>query len=168
MTREGVMHVQRTSWRMPARPLKAGSRRSAVRLCKPKATKRKPEAKGQKRVRIHQMVRPHIVRWVKEVRRVQAMGTHTTNVYANPVQAGGRSLAGDSYVEAALKGDPRILLDFIVYAMCEYARVEKEIKALIEPAATTALPGTAEKVEEMRRRQERFQALHTDRDARRS
>ena len=168
MAGEGVIHVQRTFWRMPARPLKAGSRRPAVRLCKPKAKRRKTEAKGQRRVRIHQMVRPHIVRWVKEVRRVQAMGTHTTNVYANPVQAGGRSLAGDSYVEAALKGDPRILLDFIVYAMCEYARVEKEIKAVIEPAATTALPGTAEKVEEMRKRQERFQALHTDRDARRT
>jgi hypothetical protein len=167
MAGQGVIHVQRTFRFMPARTPAAGSRRPAVRLCRPKKA-RKPEATGQKRVRIHQMVRPHIVRWVKEVRRVQAMGTHTTNVYANPVQAGGRSLAGDSYVEAALKGDPRILLDFIVYAMCEYARVEKEIKAVIEPAATTALPGTPEKVEEMRKRQERFQALHTDKDARRS
>ena len=168
MIGEGLIHVQRTFRFMPARKPAAGSRRPSVRLCRPKKARTKPESRGQKRVRIHQMVRPDIVRWVKQVRRVQAMGTHTTDVYANPVQAGGRSLAGDSYVEAALKGDPRILLDFLVYAMCEYARVEKEIKAVIEPAATTALPGTAEKVEEMRRRQEMFQALHTDRDARRT
>jgi hypothetical protein len=38
----------------------------------------------------------------------------------------------------------------------------------VEPVATAALPGTPEKVAEMARRQERFQALHTDRDARRT
>jgi hypothetical protein len=96
------------------------------------------------------------------------MGKHTADVYANPMQAGGRSKNGDDYVEAALKGDPRILLDFIVYAMCEYARVEGEIRKSMEPPATAALPGTPEKVAEMARRQERFQALHTDRDARRT
>jgi hypothetical protein len=167
MAGEGLIHVQRTFWRMPARRAAAGSRRPAVRLCR-KKKQRHPETRGAKRVRIHQMVRPHIVRWVREVRRVQAMGKHTADVYANPMQAGGRSKNGDDYVEAALKGDPRILLDFIVYAMCEYARVEGEIRKSMEPPATTALPGTPEKVAEMARRQERFQALHTDRDARRT
>ena len=167
MAGEGLIHVQRTFWRLPARRAAAGSRRPAVRLCRKKKA-RKPETKGQKRVRIHQMVRPHIVRWVREVRRVQAMGKHTADVYANPMQAGGRSKNGDDYVEAALKGDPRILLDFIVYAMCEYARVEGEIRKSMEPPATTALPGTVEKVQEMARRQERFLALHSDKDAKRS
>ena len=167
MAGEGLIHVQRTFRFMPARTPAAGSRRPAVRLCAAKKP-RKPEAKVQKRVRIHQMVRPHIVRWVREARRVQAMGKHTTDVYANPMQAGGRSKHGNDYVEAALKGDPRILLDFVVYAICEYTRLEGEIRKAMEPAATTALPGTPEKVEEMRRRQERFQALHTDRDARRT
>jgi hypothetical protein len=46
--------------------------------------------------------------------------------------------------------------------------VGREIEVVVQPAATTALPGTPEKVEEMRKRQERFQALHTDRDARRN
>jgi hypothetical protein len=168
MAGEGVIHVQRTFWRLPARTPAAGSRRPAVRLCKPKAKRSKPEAKVQKRVRIHQMVRPQIVRWVREARRVQAMGKHTTDVYANPMQAGGRSKHGNDYVEAALKGDPRILLDFVVYAICEYTRLEAEMRKSMEPPATTALPGTAEKVEEMRKRQEMFQALHSDWDAKRS
>ena len=167
MAGEGVMHTQRTFWRMPARTPAAGSRRPAVRLCAAKKP-RKPEAKVQKRVRIRQEVRREVVAWLRRVRRVQARLTHTGNLYADPRRAGGRSLAGDCYVEAALAGDPRILLDTIVESICELQGVGREIEVVVEPAATTALPGTAEKVEEMRRRQERFQALHTDRDARRT
>ena len=167
MAGEGGMHTQRTFWRMPARTPAAGSRRPAVRLCAAKKP-RKPEAKVQKRVRIRQEVRREVVAWLRRVRRVQARLTHTGNLYADPRRAGGRSLAGDCYVEAALAGDPRILLDTIVESICELQGVGREIEVVVEPAATTALPGTAEKVEEMRRRQERFQALHTDRDARRS
>jgi len=168
MAAEGVIHVQRTFWRLPARSPAAGSRRPAVRLCKPKAKRRKPEARGQKRVRIRQEVRPGIVAWLRRLRRVQARLTHTGNLYADPRRAGGRSLAGDCYVEAALAGDPRILLDTIVESICELQGVGREIEVVVQPAATTALPGTAEKVEEMRRRQERFQALHTDKDAKRN
>jgi len=168
MAAEGVIHVQRTFWRLPARTPAAGSRRPAVRLCRPKAKRSKPEATVQKRVRIRQEVRPGIVAWLRRLRRVQARLTHTGNLYADPRRAGGRSLAGDCYVEAALAGDPRILLDTIVESICELQGVGREIEVVVQPKATTALPGTAEKVEEMRRRQERFQALHTDKDAQRS
>ena len=167
MAGQGVIHVQRTFRFMPARTPAAGSRRPAVRLCAAKKQKH-PEAKVQKRVRIRQEVRPRVVAWLRRLRRVQARLTHTGNLYADPRRAGGRSLAGDCYVEAALAGDPRILLDTIVESICELQGVGREIEVVVEPAATTALPGTAEKVEEMRRRQERFQALHTDRDARRT
>jgi len=168
MAGEGLIHTQRTFWRLPARTPAAGSRRPAVRLCKPKAKRRKPEAKVQKRVRIRQEVRPGIVAWLRRLRRVQARLTHTGNLYADPRRAGGRSLAGDCYVEAALAGDPRILLDTIVEVMSELQGVGREMWAVIEPKATTALPGTPEKVEEMRKRQEMFQALHSDWDAKRS
>ena len=168
MAGQGVIHVQRTFWRMPARTPAAGSRWPAVRLCRPKAKRSKPEAKVQKRVRIRQEVRREVVAWLRRVRRVQARLTHTGNLYADPRRAGGRSLAGDCYVEAALAGDPRILLDTIVESICELQGVGREIEVVVEPAATTALPGTPEKVEEMRKRQERFQALHCDRDAKRS
>jgi len=168
MAGEGVIHVQRTFWRLPARSPAAGSRRPAVRLCRPKAKRRKPEAKVQKRVRIRQEVRPGIVAWLRRLRRVQARLTHTGNLYADPRRAGGRSLAGDCYVEAALAGDPRILLDTIVESICELQGVGREVESTVQPTATTALPGTPEKVEEMRRRQERFQALHCDWDAKRS
>ena len=167
MAGEGLIHVQRTFRFMPARSPAAGSLRPAVRLCKPKKQKH-PEAKGQKRVRIRQEVRPQIVAWLKRLRRVQARLTHTGNLYADPRRAGGRSLAGDCYVEAALAGDPRILLDTIVESICELQGVGREVEAKVQPAATTALPGTPEKVEEMRRRQERFQALHCDWDAKRN
>jgi hypothetical protein len=168
MTGEGLIHVQRTFRFMPARKPAAGSRRPAVRLCRPKKARTRPESRGQKRVRIRQEVRPQIVAWLKRLRRMRARLTHTDNLYADPRRAGGRSLAGDCYVEAALAGDPRILLDTIVESICELQGVGREIEVVVEPAATTALPGTAEKVEEMRKRQERFQALHTDRDAKRS
>jgi hypothetical protein len=167
MAAEGVIHVQRTFRWMPARTPAAGSRRPAVRLCAAKK-QRHPEAKGAKRVRIRQEVRPGIVAWLRRLRRVQARLTHTGNLYADPRRAGGRSLAGDCYVEAALAGDPRILLDTIVESICELQGVGREIEVVVQPSATTALPGTAEKVEEMRKRQERFQALHCDWDAKRS
>ena len=167
MAGEGLIHVQRTFWRMPARRSAAGSRRSAVRLCKPKKPRR-PETQVQRRVRIRREVRPRIVAWLREVRRVQARLTHTGNLYADPRRAGGRSLAGDCYVEAALAGDPRILLDTIVESICQLQVVGREMEAAVEPEPTGALPGTPEKVEEMRKRQERFLALHTDRDARRN
>jgi hypothetical protein len=168
MAGEGVIHVQRTFRWMPARTPAAGSRRPAVRLCRPKAKRRKPEAKVQKRVRIRQEVRPRVAEWIRRARREQARLTHVLNVYASPIKAGGRSLAGDSYVEAAMAGDPRILLDVIVEIICQFQGIGREIEVVVQPSATTALPGTAEKVEEMRKRQERFQALHTDRDARRN
>ena len=168
MAGEGVIHVQRTFRWMPARTPAAGSRRPAVRLCKPKAKRRKPEAKVQKRVRIRQEVRPRVAEWIRRARREQARLTHVLNVYASPIKAGGRSLAGDSYVEAAMAGDPRILLDVIVEIICQFQGIGREIEVVVQPAATTALPGTPEKVEEMKKRQERFQALHCDWDAKRS
>jgi hypothetical protein len=167
MAGEGVIHVQRTFWRLPARTPAAGSRRPAVRLCAAKKQKH-PETKGAKRVRIRQEVRPRVAEWIRRARREQARLTHVLNVYASPIKAGGRSLAGDSYVEAAMAGDPRILLDVIVEIICQFQGIGREIEVVVQPSATTALPGTAEKVEEMRRRQERFQALHCDWDAKRS
>jgi hypothetical protein len=107
--------------------------------------------------------------WLRRIRKnVLARLTHTGNMYADPRRAGGRSLAGDCYVEAALAGDPRILLDTIVEVLSEVLGVGREMWAVIAPKATTALPGTPEKVEEMRKRQEMFQALHSDWDAKRS
>ncbi len=168
MAGEGVIHVQRTFWRLPARTPAAGSRRPAVRLCAAKK-QRKPETRGAKRVRIRSEVKPRMADWLRRIRKkVLARLTHTGNMYADPRRAGGRSLAGDCYVEAALAGDPRILLDTIVEVMSELQGVGREMWAVIEPKATTALPGTPEKVEEMRRRQERFQALHCDWDAKRT
>ena len=167
MAGEGVIHVQRTFWRLPARTPAAGSRRPAVRLCAAKK-QRHPEAKGAKRVRIRQEVRPRVAEWIRRARREQARLTHVLNVYASPIKAGGRSLAGDSYVEAAMAGDPRILLDVIVEIICQFQGIGREIEVVVQPSATTALPGTPEKVEEMRKRQERFQALHCDWDLKRS
>jgi hypothetical protein len=169
MAGEGLIHVQRTFRFMPARKPAAGSRRPSVRLCKPKAKRQKPESRGQKRVRIRSEVRPQMAAWLRRIRKdVLARLAHTGNMYADPRRAGGRSLAGDCYVEAALAGDPRILLDTIVESICKLQGVGREMWAVTEPKATTALPGTPEKVEEMRKRQEMFQALHSDWDAKRS
>lgn len=167
MAGEGLVHVQRTFWRVPARSHAAGSRRPGVRLCKPKKVVKKPETRGQRRVRVHQIVRPQVARWLREVRQILGPMTHCVNVYANPTSAGGMSLVGDAYVEAALAGDPRILLDAIVEVVCRLQGIGRQIEVVIEPKATAALPGTREKIEEMRRRHERFKALHTDGDSRR-
>ena len=168
MAGEGLIHVQRTFRFMPARKPAAGSRRPSVRLCKPKK-QRNPETRGAKRVRIRKEVRPRMAAWLRRIRKnVLARLAHTGNMYADPRRAGGRSLAGDCYVEAALAGDPRILLDTIVESICELQGVGREVESTVQPKATTALPGTPEKVEEMRRRQERFQALHCDWDAKRT
>jgi hypothetical protein len=167
MAGQGVLYQQRTFWRMPARAAAAGTRRPAVRLCRAKPLRKKPETKGQRRVRIHQTVRPRVAEWIRRARREQARLTHVLNVYAAPAMAGGRSLAGNAYVEAAMAGDPRILLDVVVEIICQLQGIGREIELVVQPAATDFLPGTPEKVEEMRRRQERFQALHADKDKRR-
>jgi len=167
MAGQGVIHVQRTFWRMPARAAAAGTRRPAVRLCRVKPKLRKPEAGGQKRVRIRRDLAPHVAKWLRMGRTQQALLTHALNMMADPEKAGGSSLAGDCYVEAAMAGDPRIILDVMVSLVFGCGAIADEIRAFIDPKPTAAMPGTPEKVEEMRRRQERFQALHSDKDKRR-
>lgn len=89
------------------------------------------------------------------------------DIYARPEQAGGASLAGDVYAEGAAAGDPRILADALVDVRDGVERLLGDLERMTKPAATRALPGTAEKVAVMRGRFERFEALHNEEDARR-
>lgn len=100
---------------------------------------------------------------IRESRRFQALLTHTLNCYARPEKAGGASLAGDLYAEAAARGDLRMLRDVLVLAH----EIERRIDTVITPTPTRALPGTREKVEVMAERHKRLMDLHHDKDARR-
>ena len=104
---------------------------------------------------------------IREARSAHARITHVLRVYADPARAGGASLVGEAYAAAASRGDLRILRDAIVDVVEIYERIAGRIDAVVMPPATRALPGTSEKVEEMRRRHERDMDLHNDKDARR-
>ena len=105
---------------------------------------------------------------LREARRVQARLKAALDIYAQPEKAGGASLAGDVYAEGASRGDPRILADALADVADGVARLRTELERMTEPVPTRCLPGTPEKVELMRRRFERFESLHSERDARRN
>lgn len=104
---------------------------------------------------------------IREARTAQARVTHVLNVYAQPGRAGGASLVGEAYAAAASRGDLRILRDALTDAVETYLAISRRIDAVIEPPPTRALPGTAEKVEAMRKRHEQDQDIHSNKDARR-
>ena len=163
MAGESLVIRQKTFWRMAARPAAAGTRR--VRACS--ADRDRVTRVGRARVRIRPHVRPEVRAVIREARAAHARITHVLRVYAEPDRAGGASLVGEAYAEAAARGDLRILRDAIVDAVTVYERIARRIDAVVMPPTTRALPGTSEKVEEMRRRHERDMDLHNDEDARR-
>lgn len=115
------------------------------------------------------VVAPAIMDWLNRMSPATAMLKHTRDLYLSPRRAGGwKSDSGDNYVEAARAGDPRILLDAIVWVTCQLETIRVEIEQVVEPPATAALPGSSEKIDEMRVRQERFLSLHSKDDAQRS
>ena len=112
-------------------------------------------------------MRPGIASILREARTLQARLTSVLNVYARPETAGGASLAGDVYAEGAAAGDPRILADALGDVADGVGRLRAQLEAITEPRPTRALPGTPEKVAVMRSRFERFESLHSTKDARR-
>jgi hypothetical protein len=156
MAGDSLVMRQRTFWRLEARRAPPGVRR--VRSC---------SANRRRRVRISRRVRPGIASILREARTLQARLTSVLNVYARPETAGGASLAGDVYAEGAAAGDPRILADALGDVADGVGRLRAQLEAITEPRPTRALPGTAEKVAVMRQRFERFESLHSTKDARR-
>lgn len=163
MAGESLVIRQKTFWRLAARPAPAGARR--VRACP--ADRHEVTQVGRARVRIRPHVRPEVAAVIREARAAHARITHVLRVYAQPDRAGGASLVGEAYAAAAARGDLRILRDAIVDAVQIYERIAGRIDAVVMPPPTRAMPGTSEKVEEMRRRHERDMDLHNDNDARR-
>ncbi len=86
-------------------------------------------------------------------------------LYGAPEKAGGQSLQGDTYVARAASGDRTLLYESLTVALDEIGRIRDEVDAQMASAPPTpAAPGTPEKVEEMRRRMERGDALFIDGD----
>lgn len=160
MAGESLVIRQKTLFRLSARPAPSG-----VRAARPCASDRRTTRSvvTPARVRIQRSVRPEVAKVIRESRRFQALLTHTLNCYARPEKAGGASLAGDLYAQAAARGDLRMLRDVLVLAH----EIERRIDSVITPSPTRALPGTPEKVEVMAERHKRLMDLHHERDARR-
>ena len=160
MAGDSLVVRQRTLWRMEARPAAPGVRR--VRACP--ADRRRVTGR---RIRIARSVRRPIVPLLRVAKKVLGEARLACDLYSQPHRAGGASLAGDVYAEGAAAGDPRILADAITRAVAELGVGAARLEEITEPTPTLALPGTAEKLEVMRQRFERFESLHSKRDARR-
>ena len=86
-------------------------------------------------------------------------------LYGAPEKAGGQSLQGDTYAARAASGDRTLLYESLTVALDEIGRIRDEVDAQMASATPTpAAPGTPAKVEEMRRRMERGDALFIDGD----
>lgn len=160
MAGESLVVKQRTFWRMASRRPPAADR--VVRSCSSQRWRRGGNVR-RARVRIHPSVRPEVAAVIREARAIQARLTHVLDCYARPHQAGGASLNGEKYAEAAAAGDLRPLRDVLV----DGGAMAERITEVIQPDPTTALPGTAEKVEIMAKRHEERQDIHSNKDARR-
>lgn len=130
-----------------------------------------------KRVRWPDELEPTLRRWLTRVQRVQAHLRSTLLIYAERRNVGGDSakavgwrtnpVANAAYSERAARADRTILHDALTLAIDEFAELRAEVQSVMDAApATTAPPGTAEKVEAMRRRADLGLSIFSDNDPR--
>lgn len=86
-------------------------------------------------------------------------------VYGQPHRAGGASNAGDIYVRRAADGDPTLLHDALGVAIDVLTDIRRDVlEHMDDTEPTKAKPGSAAKVEEMRRRAESGRGIFNEDD----
>ena len=117
-----------------------------------------------RRTRFEANLEPKIRGWLIRATRLHAHLCSVVRVYARP---GRVSRTGDSYASRAARGDQTLLFDCMRLVADEGHAIADEILAEMDAAKpTAALPGTKDKVEEMRRRALRGESLFSPRDKR--
>lgn len=105
---------------------------------------------------------PKIHSWLIRTTRVHAHLCYLVRVFAQPAA----NNVGETIEARAARRDRTLLYDCWTHAANELEQLRTEVAAEMEPPATKTRPGSAERVEELRRRAERLQDLFADGDER--
>lgn len=126
-----------------------------------------PPAAGQpnRRTRLDATIEPRLRGWLIRATRTHAHLCSIVRLYGAPSKAGGQSLLGEGYASRAARGDQTLLFDCVSFCRDELAEVATEILACMDAApATSAAPGTPEKVAALVERASRGESLFIDGD----
>lgn len=124
-------------------------------------------AAGQpnRRTRLEPTIEPRLRGWLIRATRTHAHLCSIVRLYGAPSKAGGQSLLGEGYASRAARGDQTLLFDCVSFCRDELAEVATEILAAMDAApATSAAPGTPQKVATLAERAERGESLFIDGD----
>lgn len=111
-----------------------------------------PRASGDqnRRTRIAPTVDPEVKAWLRRIAASHAHLCYIVRLFGRPDSAGGQSLEGEAYAARAARGDRTLLFDALGYVDDEITDIRRDIARKMESApATTAAPGSAEKVRVM-------------------
>lgn len=118
-----------------------------------------------RRTRIDQAIDSQLRGWLHRVVYVHSHLLTIVRIYGRPERAGGQSLLGETYQARAARGDRTLLQDCLTTAIDSLSVIREEVEVAIQMVTPTqALPGTADKVQEMTRRAERGESLFVDGD----
>jgi hypothetical protein len=111
-------------------------------------------------------VHPQIRAWLRRTTQLHAHLCYIVKLFRRPEIAGGQSLRGEDYAARAAAGDRTLLYDAMGYVGDQIAEIRREIAdEMGRTPATTAIPGSAEKVAVMFARAEAGYDLFIDGDA---
>jgi hypothetical protein len=113
-----------------------------------------------RRTRLSHSLGSSLADWLRRTARVHAHLCAIVRLYGNPERAGGQSLQGNAYAARAASGDRTLLHEALTLSIDELIEIRELVeKAMAAATPTAAVPGTKDKVEEMRLRVERGDAL---------
>ena len=113
-----------------------------------------------RRTRLSHSLGSSLADWLRRTARVHAHLCAIVRLYGNPERAGGQSLQGNAYAARAASGDRTLLHEALTLSIDELIEIRELVeKAMAAATPTAAVPGTKDKVEEMRLRVERGDSL---------
>jgi hypothetical protein len=117
-----------------------------------------------RRTRFESGLDPSLRGWLIRATRLHAHLCSVVRIYARP---GRVSRTGDSYASRAARGDQTLLFDCMRLVGDEgHAIADEILRSMDATPPTAALPGSKDKVAEMRRRAARGESLFSTKDKR--
>jgi hypothetical protein len=109
---------------------------------------------------------PQVKAWLRRTASCHAHLCYIVRLFGKPETAGGQSLQGEDFAARAAAGDRSLIFDALTFLGDQIADLRHEIaNEMANTPATTAIPGSAEKVAVMFARAEAGYDLFIDGDA---
>lgn len=126
----------------------------------------KPLGNVNRRTLIAPTVDPQVKAWLRRISMCHSHLCWAVRLFGRPETAGGQSLQGEDFAARAARGDRTLLYDALGCAGDQIAEIRREIaNEMGNTPATTAIPGSPEKVAVMFARAEAGRDLFIDGDA---